>query len=286
MAGRTSNGLASGLLPALTWMRGYQAPWLKRDLVAGLTLAAYLIPAGIGDASLAGLPASAGLYACLFSGLVFWLFTSSKQTSVTVTSAISLLVGASLAPLSNGDPVRHASLAATTAVLVAAMALTARMLRAGAIVNFISESVLIGFKCGVALHLAVSQLPKLCGFHGSHGDFWERLGAVIHHAKETNPASLITGVLALALLLLGKAFVPRVPWALVVVIGGLLVGKFTGLESAGVKMLGDIVPGFDQLLDAKGKFPILWSLGIIGAILAAAVAASFAFPRRPVAGAG
>lgn len=283
VAERTSNSLTSGLIPALSWLRGYQVPWLKSDLVAGLTLAAYLIPAGIGDASLAGLPASAGLYACLFSGLVFWLFTSSKQTSVTVTSAISLLVGASLAPLSNGDPVRHASLAATTAVLVAAMALTARMLRAGAIVNFISESVLIGFKCGVALHLAVSQLPKLCGFHGSHGDFWERLGAVIHHAKETNPASLITGGLALALLLAGKAFVPRVPWALVVVIGGLLVGKFAGLESAGVKMLGEVPQGLPAFglhglhaSDINLVLPLAMACFLLGAVETAAIGRMFA----------
>src|SRR5205085_8341144 len=84
---------------------------LKPDLVAGLTLAAYLLPAGIGDASLAGLPAETGLYACLFAGLVFWIFCSSRHTVITVTSALSLLVGASVAELSGGDPARHAALA-------------------------------------------------------------------------------------------------------------------------------------------------------------------------------
>lgn len=72
--------------PALVWVPQYRSEWLRPDLVAGLTLAAYLLPAGIGDASLAGLPAQAGLYACLFSGLVFWIFCSSKQTIITVTS--------------------------------------------------------------------------------------------------------------------------------------------------------------------------------------------------------
>src|SRR5436190_15024319 len=91
---------------------------LKPDLVAGLTLAAYLLPAGLGDASLAGLPPEAGLYACLFSGLVFWLFCSSRQTVVTVTSALSLLVGASVAGLSGGDPSRHAALAACLALMI------------------------------------------------------------------------------------------------------------------------------------------------------------------------
>ena len=114
----------SSLIPALSWLRDYQPSWFRADLVAGITLAAYLMPAGIGDASLAGLPPAAGLYACLFSGLVFWLFTSSRQTTVTVTSAISLLVGSTLGPMAAGDPARHAALAATTAVMVAVLALT------------------------------------------------------------------------------------------------------------------------------------------------------------------
>ena len=75
------------MTPGLRTLREYQASWLRSDLVAGITLAAYLVPAGIGDASLAGLPPEAGLYACLFGGLLFWLFCSSQQTVVTVTSA-------------------------------------------------------------------------------------------------------------------------------------------------------------------------------------------------------
>ena len=178
------------LVPAIGWLRGYQFSWLRGDLVAGITLAAYLMPAGIGDASLAGLPPAAGLYACLFSGLVFWLFSSSRHTTVTVTSAISLLVGSTLGPIAGGDPARYAAMASATAVMVAAFALIARLFRGGAVVNFISESVLIGFKCGVALYLASSQLPKLCGVKGGHGDFWEKSAAFIRHAPETNPTSL------------------------------------------------------------------------------------------------
>jgi Sulfate permease family len=80
-------------LPSAHWLRGYRVQWLRSDLVAGLTLAAYLLPAGIGDASLAGLPPEAGIYACLFSGLVFWIFCSSRHTVITVTSALSLVRG-------------------------------------------------------------------------------------------------------------------------------------------------------------------------------------------------
>ena len=88
--------MISDAVPGLLLLRSYRLEWLRGDLVAGITLAAYLLPAGLGDASLANLPPEAGLYACLFSGLVFWLFCSSRHTAITVTSAISLLVGSSL----------------------------------------------------------------------------------------------------------------------------------------------------------------------------------------------
>ena len=103
------------LIPAFGWLRAYERSWLRTDVFAGITLAAYLLPAGLGDASLANLPPEAGLYACLFGGLVFWLFCSSRHTVVTVTSAISLLVGASLGKIAGGDTTRFGALAAGTA---------------------------------------------------------------------------------------------------------------------------------------------------------------------------
>ena len=160
-------------------------------------LAAYLLPAGLGDASLANLPPQAGLYACLFGGLVFWLFCSSRHTAITVTSAISLLVGASLGEIAGGDTTRFGALAAGTALLVALIAFVAWLAKAGSIVNFISESVMVGFKCGVALFLASTQLPKLFGIHGAHGNFWENSGYFLQHLRETNPTSLAIGGAAL-----------------------------------------------------------------------------------------
>jgi sulfate permease, SulP family len=83
-------------IPAATWLRTYERGWFRFDLIAGVTLAAYLLPAALGDASLANLPPQAGLYGCLFAGLIFWIFCSSRQTVVSVTSAISLVIGSSL----------------------------------------------------------------------------------------------------------------------------------------------------------------------------------------------
>src|SRR6476619_6427266 len=116
-------------LPALDWLRRYDRTWLRGDIVAAITLAAYLLPAGLGDASLANLPPQAGLYACLFGGLVFWLFCSSRHTAITVTSAISLLIGASLGEISGGDTTRFGALAAGTALLVAFIAFVASIVK-------------------------------------------------------------------------------------------------------------------------------------------------------------
>ncbi|MDP3850448.1 MAG: sulfate permease [Luteolibacter sp.] len=273
----------AGIIPALAWLRGYQRGWLRPDIIAGITLAAYLMPAAIGDASLAGLPPEAGLYACLFSGFVFWIFTSSRQTTVTVTSAISLLVGTTLAPLAAGDPARYAAMASATAVIVALLALLARLFRAGAVVNFISEPVMTGFKIGVALYLASSQLPKLCGIKGGHGDFWEKSAGFIRHAGETNTPSLLLGGVALALLLLGKRFLPGKPVALVVVIAGLLIGANADLAASGVKLLGEVPQGLPAFrcgvlgrADLNTLLPLAMACFLLGAVETAAIGRMFA----------
>src|SRR5258707_2710393 len=103
--------------------------------------------------------------------------------------------------MAGGDRSRFSALAAGTAVLVACIAFAAWLVRAGVIVNFISESVMVGFKCGVALFLASTQLPKLFGIHGAHGDFWENSGAFLAHLGDTNPMSLAVGGAALATIL-------------------------------------------------------------------------------------
>src|SRR4051812_19294325 len=203
----------SGMVQASQWLRDYKPACLRADLVAGFTLSAYLLPAGLGDASLANLPPEAGLYACLFGGLVFWVFCSTRHTTITVTSAISLLTGATLGGIAGGDPGRFAVLAAATAVLVGLMFFVAWLARAGAIVNFISESVMVGFKCGVALFLASSQLPKLFGIHGAHGNFWKNSGNFLSHLPQTNLTSLTIGGIALVILVLGKIFLKNKPVA-------------------------------------------------------------------------
>lgn len=269
-------------IPALRWLPVYERSWLRGDFVAGVTLAAYLLPASLGDASLANLPPQAGLYACLFSGLVFWLFCSSRHTAITVTSAISLLVGASLAEIAGGDATRFSALAAGTAVIVAIIALIAWAVRAGAIVSFISESVMVGFKCGVALFLASTQLPKLFGLHGAHGDFWENTRSFIAHLNETNRASLAVGLAALAILILGKIFLNHKPVALFVVIGGILASVLLGLDAKGVKLLGEVPQGLPAIgipdigwSDVNALLPLALACFLLAAVETAAIGRTF-----------
>src|SRR5947199_605934 len=271
------------IFPALAWLRGYQPKWLRADLIAGVTLAAYLMPAGLADASLANLPPQAGLYACLFSGLVFWLFCSSRHTAITVTSAISVLVGASLGDLAGGDPSRFWALASCTALIVGALGFIAWVAKAGVIVNFISESVLVGFKCGIALFIASTQLPKLFGFKGSHGDFWERSGYFFSHLRERNMASLLLGLCALAMLLLGKRFLKNKPVALFVVIAGVLFASTMDLGKLGVKLLGEVPQGLPpfglpavHVSDLNDLLPLALGCFLLGMVETAALRRMFA----------
>jgi high affinity sulfate transporter 1 len=235
------------LVPALGWLRALNGSTLRGDALAGITLAAYLLPAGLGDASLANLPPQAGLYACLFSGLLFWLFCSSRHTTVTVTSAISVLLGSSLGTIAAGDATRFGALAAATALLVAAIALAAWLLRAGVIVSFISETVMIGFKSGVALFVASTQLPKLFGFAGGHGSFSERVADFFEHLGQTNSTALTMGAVALAVLVLGRIFLKNRPVTLLVVIGGIVAAALTDAGASGVKLLGEVPQGLPSI---------------------------------------
>jgi high affinity sulfate transporter 1 len=272
----------SGWLAARRWLPEYGAPVLRADLVAGVTLAAYLLPAGIGDASLAGLAPEAGLYACLFSGLVFWLFCSSRHTVVTVTSALSLLIGASVGELSAGDPARHAALAAAVTLMVAALAFGAWLVRAGNAIGFFSETVLVGFKAGLALYLASTQLPKLFGFKGTHGDFWERSAYFLRHLGDTHQASLVLGTLALLVLIAGKLWLKNRPVAFLVVVSGILAARFLDLETRGVSLLGEVPQGLPSLglplvnrSDLNALVPIALAGFVLGAVETSAIGRMF-----------
>ena len=269
-------------MPALGWLRSYDRSWLRGDVLTGITLAAYLLPAALGDASLANLPPEAGLYASLFGGLVFWIFCGSRYTAVSVTSAISLVIGSSLGEITGGNTTRFGALAAGTALLVALIALIAWLVKAGVMVHFISESVMTGFKCGVALFLASTQLPKLFGFHSAHGSFWGNMGFFFKHLSETNSISLLVGGIALALLILGKIFLNHKPVALFIVVGGIVAASALSLEARGVKLIGAVPQGIPPFRlpavywhDLNELLPLALACFLLGAVETAAIGRMF-----------
>src|SRR6185369_3821010 len=178
---------------------------------------------------------------------------------------------------------RYSALAACTALLVGMIAFFAWLARAGSAVSFISESVMVGFKTGVALHLASTQLPKLFGVKGGHGDFWERMHVFLQHIGETNMTSLLLGCSALALLILGKKLLPNKPVALFVVIAGIIAATSIDLGAQGVKLLGPVPPGlpvpsFPEVHppDLRELIPLALACFLLGAVETAAIGRMFA----------
>jgi sulfate permease, SulP family len=236
------------LFPPAQWLAGYQSKWLAPDLLAGFTLAAYAIPVSLAYAVLAGLPPQMGLYCYLVGGLGYVLFGSSRHLAIGPTSAISLVFGVTLAQIAGNNPDELLSLAALTTVLTAGLFVLAWLLRLSVIVNFISESILTGFKAGAALSIIVTQLPKLFDVPGGGADFFSRLGLILRQLGDTNPAVLAVGAAAVVLLMLGDKLFPGRPVALVVVVVSLVAVPLLALSEHGVSVVGQLpagLPSFD-----------------------------------------
>jgi len=239
--------LLTSVLPFTRWLPGYDSAWLRPDIVAGLTLAAYTIPVSLAYASLAGLPSHVGLYCVMLGAVAYAAFGTSRQMAVGPTSSISIIVASVLGALVGGDPGRYAALAAATALMVAVASLAAWGLRLGVIVNFIADTVLTGFKAGVALQIASTQLPKLFGISGGSGNFIPRILFLVRHLGETNAPALGVGLAGVALLVVGERLFPRRPVSLVVVVLSIVLMSVTSLAAQGVEVVGRIPHGLPAL---------------------------------------
>lgn len=261
------------LFPPARWLAGYQAAWLRHDAVAGVTLAAYAIPVSLAYATLAGLPPQYGVYCYLVAGLAYALFGSSRQLAIGPTSAISMLVGTSIAGMAAGDPARFAQIAALTALIFAAVALVAWALRLSSLVNFISETILLGFKAGAALTIAMTQLPKLFGVKGGGDHFFERASILATQLPDTNVAVLLFGLAAIAVLAAGDRLLPGRPVALVVVVAATVALTFTPLAQMGFKTVGALPAGLPDLAlpslrpaDVDGVLPLAFACFLLAYI--------------------
>jgi high affinity sulfate transporter 1 len=263
--GGSARGWRAAFPPA-QWLPAYRPQWLRHDAIAGVTLAAYGIPVSLAYASLAGLPPQYGVYCYLVGGLFYALFGSSRQLAIGPTSAISMLVGVTVAGMAQGDPQRWADIAALTALVVAAMCVLAWLLRLSSLVNFISETILLGFKAGAALTIALTQLPKLFGVKGGGEHFFERVVVLAGQLPDTNLAVLAFGLVALAVLLLGEKLLPGRPVALFVVVVSIVVLSVTSLADLGFKVVGALpqgLPAFHapglRLVDVDGVIPLAFA---------------------------
>ena len=179
--------------PPARWLREYRAEWLRGDIVAGATLAAYAIPVALAYASLAGLPPQVGVYGYLLGGLGYALLGSSRQLAVGPTSAISLMIAGTVGAMAGGDAERYMQVASLAAFTVAALCLIAWLLRLSVLVKLVSDSVLVGFKIGAGLTIAMTQLPSLLGIAGGGHDFLERLWLLVTRLGPDQPWWLRSG---------------------------------------------------------------------------------------------
>lgn len=245
------------------WSAAFDARRLRADLIAGVTLAAYAIPVSMAYATLAGLPPQHGIYCYLLGGLAYAVVGTSQQLAIGPTSAIAMLVGTTVAGMAGGDPQRWVDIAALTALVVAMVSLVAWFLRLSGLVSFISETILLGFKAGAALTIAMTQLPKLFGVPGGGDNFFERVWILGGQLGETNLIVLSLGLAALALLVAGDRFLPGLPMALLAVILATALMSITSLEDRGVATVGAIPPGLPalriptlRLRDVDGVLPL------------------------------
>jgi sulfate permease, SulP family len=243
----------------------YRPAWLRDDLFAGITLAAYAVPVALAYATLAGLPPQVGVYGYLLGGIGYALFGSSRHLAIGPTSAISLMIAASIAPLAAGDPLRYSQIATLSAFVVAAMCVVAWVLRLSTLTTFISETVLLGFKAGAALSIAVTQIPALLGIPGGGHNFLERLANIATQFFQMQPIVVAVSLAGLILLWLGEKFLPNRPVALFVVIISVVFVSITNLAThlTTVGVLPSGLPSFSlprlQPSDVDGILPVAFA---------------------------
>src|SRR5512139_3671022 len=233
--------------PPSTWLAEYKPAWLRHDAIAGVTLAAYAIPVSLAYAGLAGLPPQVGIYGYLLGGLGYALLGSSRQLAIGPTSAISLMIAGTVGAMAEGDAQRYAQIASLVAFTVAGLCLIAWLLRLSALVKLISDSILVGFKAGAGLTIAMTQLPSLLGTAGGGHNFFERVYLFIGQLGQTQVLVLLVGAVALVLLVAGERLLPGRPVALGVVALAIAAATLIGLPALGVPVTGKIPSGLPSL---------------------------------------
>jgi sulfate permease, SulP family len=286
--------------PPARWLTEYRAAWLPSDAVAGVTLAAYAIPVSLAYAGLAGLPPQVGIYGYLLGGLGYVLLGSSRQLAIGPTSAISLMVAGTVGAMAEGDAQRYAQIASLAGFTVALLCLIAWLLRLSALVKLISDSILVGFKAGAGLTIALTQLPSLFGVPGGGHNFVERVVLLAGQLGQISYLVLALGIVAILLLLSGERWFPGRPVALGVVVLSIFASSMIGLPALGVATTGHIPAGLPSLegpalriRDIEGIVPLAAGCLLLAYIEGVSAARTFAAkygysldPRQELLGVG
>jgi sulfate permease, SulP family len=234
--------------------------WLGKDVLAGATTAAVVIPQAMAYATVAGLPLQHGMYCALVPMAVYALLGSSRPLSVSTTSTISLLTATAIATAPQGADA--ASVAALLALEVGALLLLAGVLRFGFLSDFISRPVLAGFKVGMGLTIAASQLGKVLGVPISGDTFFPKVATALGNIGDLSVPTLLTAAVSVAILVALRRTWPVAPGPLVVLVGGMVLVAATALEARGVATVPPVPGGLPA--------PTLPDLGLAGSLLPAA----------------
>lgn len=240
-------------IPSIGWMRTYRREWLRDDLISGVVVGMIMIPVAMAYAQMAGVPPQSGLYSAIVGMAAYALLATSRHMKVTTSSTMSIMSLAVVAPLAAGDPASLMALTSALAITVGVILLVLSLLKLGFISDFLAKSVMTGYVFGVALLIAMSQIPKVFGVSGGSGNFFEQLAQLISKLPQTNVYSLMLGVGAITLIFSIKHFFPLVPGALIALILGIMVTSYFDLNALyGVSIVGTIptgmpVPGFPKI---------------------------------------
>ncbi len=269
--------------PPAIWLREYRVGLLPGDVLAGVTLAAYAIPVSLAYAGLAGLPPQVGIYGYLLGGLGYAVLGSSRQLAVGPTSAVSLMIAGTVTAMAEGDAQRYAQIASLTAFTVAALCVLAWLLRLSALVKLISDSILLGFKAGAGLTIAMTQLPSLFGVIGGGSNFFERVFLFVGQLAQMQAMVLVVGLIAIGLLVSGERLLPGRPVALGVVALSIAAATILGLPALGVPTTGAIPAGLPtfagpalRLRDVEGIVPLAGGCLLLAYIEGVSAARTFA----------
>jgi high affinity sulfate transporter 1 len=229
------------MIPGLGALRGYQRSWLASDLLAGVTVAAYLVPQVMAYATVAGLPPVTGLWAALPALVGYALFGSSRSLSCGPEATTALMTLVAIKPLAAGDPARYAELASTLALLVGLMAVVAWLLRLGFVADLLSRPVLVGYMAGVALIMIGDQLKHVTGVPVTGQMFFAQVGSFARGLSHIQPTVLAVSLSVLGFLLLLRWRWPRLPGPLLAVL--LATVAVAAFRPGGVGVVGPVPAG-------------------------------------------